>query len=220
MQLFKGEDLDNFLSHKHITIDDGISLASTLLKMSQYLLKFDLVHGDIKPPNVMIAKDSDENIEFKIIDFGSITEIFSSDSKAGTPSFLSPERFLNEAISESSEIFSIGVTLYLALTGKYPYGEIEPFQNPTFKEAKLPSFYNKNIPAWLDSVILRSIAIDKKQRYSHYSEIDYELSNPTKVKPYFVKNAPLIERSPLLFYKGAFMIMTALNFTLIYLLLK
>jgi serine/threonine protein kinase len=73
MQLFKGEDLDNFLSHKHITIDDGISLASTLLKMSQYLLKFDLVHGDIKPPNVMIAKDSDENIEFKIIDFGSIT---------------------------------------------------------------------------------------------------------------------------------------------------
>jgi serine/threonine protein phosphatase PrpC len=220
MQLFKGEDLDNFLSHKHITIDDGISLASTLLKMSQYLLKFDLVHGDIKPPNVMIAKDSDENIEFKIIDFGSITEIFSSDSKAGTPSFLSPERFLNEAISESSEIFSIGVTLYLALTGKYPYGEIEPFQNPTFKEAKLPSFYNKNIPAWLDSVILRSIAIDKKQRYSHYSEIDYELSNPTKVKPYFVKNAPLLERSPLLFYKGAFMIMTALNFTLIYLLLK
>jgi len=220
MQLFKGEDLDSFLSHKHITIDDGVSLAGTLLKMSQYLLKFDLVHGDIKPPNIMIAKDNDENLEFKIIDFGSITEIFSSDSKAGTPSFLSPERFLNEAISESSEIFSIGVTLYLALTGKYPYGEIEPFQNPTFKEAKLPSFYNKNIPAWLDSVILRAIATDKKQRYSHYSEMNYELSNPTKVKPYFVKNAPLIERSPLLFYKGAFMIMTALNFTLIYLLFK
>lgn len=220
MQLFKGEDLDGFLSHKHISIDDGVSLASTLLKMSQYLLKFDLVHGDIKPPNIMIAKDSDENLEFKIIDYGSITEIFSSDSKAGTPSFLSPERFLNEAICESSEIFSIGVTLYIALTGKYPYGEIEPFQNPTFKEAKLPSFYNKNIPAWLDSVILRSIAIDKSQRYSHYSEMNYELSNPTKVKPYFVKNAPLIERSPLLFYKGAFMIMTALNFTLIYFLLK
>ncbi|MEA2073679.1 MAG: bifunctional protein-serine/threonine kinase/phosphatase, partial [Campylobacterota bacterium] len=108
----------------------------------------------------------------------------------------------------------------LAFTSKYPYGEIEPFQNPTFKEAKPPSFYNKNIPAWLDSVILRSIAIDKEQRYSHYSEMNYELSHPNKVKPYFIKNAPLIVKSPHIFYKRAFTLMTFLNFMLIYLLLK
>ncbi len=220
MQLFKGEDLDNFLQQKNITIDDAVELAHTLLSMAQYLLKFDLVHGDIKPPNIMIAKDDEENLEFKIIDFGSITEIFSSDNKAGTPSFLSPERFLGEAISESSEIFSIGVTLYLSLTGKYPYGEIEPFQNPTFKEAKPASHYNKNIPDWLDSVILRSIAINKEQRYAHYSEMFYELTHPAKVKPYFVKDAPLIVKSPHLFYKRAFTLMTFINFMLIYLLLK
>jgi len=220
MQLFKGEDLNDYLSHKHISIDDSIELASTLLKMSQYLLKYDLVHGDIKPNNIMISKDDDENIEFKIIDFGSITEIFSTTSTAGTPSFLAPERFLGESISESTEIFAIGVTIYLSLTEKYPYGEIEPFQNPTFKEAKAPSFYNKNIPNWLDSIILRAIAIDTKQRYSHYSEMKYELSHPEKVKPYFVKNAPLIEKSPLIFYRRAFTIMTFVNFALIYLLLK
>ena len=220
MQLFNGEDLDNYLTHKQLTIDDSIELGLTLLKMSQFLVKYDLVHGDIKPQNVMIAKDDEENLEFKIIDFGSITEIFSDDSKAGTPSFLSPERFLGEAISETTEVYSIGVTLYLALTGKYPYGEIEPFQNPTFKEAKPPSHYNKNIPNWLNSIILRSIAIDKKQRYSHYSEMNYEMKNPEKVKPYFVKDAPLIEKSPLVFYKRAFMLMTFINFTLIYFLLK
>ena len=211
MQLFKGEDLDGFLTHKHITIDDGVELAKTLLNMSQFLLKYDLVHGDIKPPNVMIAKDDDENLEFKIIDFGSITEIFSNNSKAGTPSFLSPERFQNEAISETSEIFSIGVTLYLALTGKYPYGEIEPFQTPLFKQAKKPSSYNKNIPDWLDSVILRSIAIDKAQRYAHYSEMDFELKNPQKVKPFFAKNSTLIERSPVTFYRTAFTVVVILN---------
>ena len=215
MQLFKGEDLDNYLQQKKLTIDDSIELANTLLKMSQYLVRYDLVHGDIKPNNVMIAKDNDENLEFKIIDFGSITEIFSSNSKAGTPSYLSPERFAGESISESSEIFSIGVTLYLALTEKYPYGEIEPFQNPTFKEAKKPSFYNKNIPDWLDSVILRSISIDKDLRYSHYSEMSYELKYPQKVKAFFSKSASLIERSPLSFYKGGFIIMTLLNFLLI-----
>ena len=220
MQLFKGEDLDHYLNSKHLTIDDSVELASTLLKMSQYLLKFDLVHGDIKPPNIMIAKDDEENLEFKIIDFGSITEIFSTDSKAGTPSFLAPERFIGEAISETTEIFAIGVTLYLALTGKYPYGEIEPFQNPSFKETKPPSFYNKNIPDWLDSVILRSIAIDKEQRYAHYSEMHYELTHPEKVKPYFIKDAPLIEKSPAIFYKRAFTLMTFVNFVLVYLLLK
>lgn len=215
MQLFDGEDLDIYLTHKQVTIDDGVELAKTLLDMSQFLVKYDLVHGDIKPPNVMISKDNDENLKFKIIDFGSITEIFSSNSKAGTPSFLSPERFQGEAISETSEVFSIGVTLYLTLTGKYPYGEIEPFQTPNFKEAKKPSYYNKNIPDWLDSVILRSIAIDKERRYEHYSEMSYELKYPQKVKPFFPKNASLIERSPLAFYKAAFIIMTLVNFLLI-----
>ena len=210
MQHFKGEDLDGFLKHKHITIDDGVELAKTVLNMSQFLLKYDLVHGDIKPENVMIAKDDNENI-----DFGSIIEIFLSNSMAGTPSFLSPERFQNEAISETSEIFSIGVTLYLSLTGKYPYGEIEPFQNPTFKEAKKPSHYNKNIPDWLDSVILRAIAIDKEQRYSHYSEMSFELKYPQKVKPFFSKNTTLIERSPLIFYKTGFIIMTLINLGLL-----
>ena len=214
MQLFEGEDLDQYLTHKQLTIDDSVELASTLLKMSQFLVKYDLVHGDIKPPNIMISKDDDENLEFKIIDFGSITEIFSTDSQAGTPSFLAPERFIGEAISETTELYAIGVTLYLALTGKYPYGEIEPFQTPSFKEAKAPSFYNKNIPDWLDSVILRSIAIDKEERYSHYSEMNYELTHPEKVKPYFIKNAPLIEKSPLVFYKRAFILMTILNVAL------
>ena len=215
MQLFEGEDLDNYLEHKHLSIDDSVALAKRLLEMSQFLLKYDLVHGDIKPPNVMIAKDDDENLEFKVIDYGSITEIFSTTSQAGTPSFLAPERFVGEAISESSEIFAIGVTLYLTLTGRYPYGEIEPFQTPTFKEAKKPSSFNKNIPDWLDSVILRSIAIDKKDRYEHYSEMSYEMKYPSKVKPYFATNLSIMERSPLLFYKSGFIVMFVINLILL-----
>lgn len=208
MQLFNGEDLDKYILTKQLSIDDGVRMVSVLLKMAQYLLKYDLVHGDIKPHNIILTKDHNKNLDYKIIDFGSITEIFSTDNKMGTPSFLAPERFQNEAISETTEIFSMGITLYLALTGRYPYGEIEPFQNPTFKEAKKPSTYNKNIPDWLDSVILRCIAIDKKRRYEHYSEMVFEIKNPAKVKPFFPKNASFIERSPLTFYKIGFQIMT------------
>ncbi len=217
MQLIRGENLGDMLQRKNLTIDDAVNLGRVLLDMSQFLLKSDLVHGDIKPQNIMLEADG-QNITFKVIDFGSITEIFSINSKAGTPSFLSPERFLNEAICESSEIFAIGVTIYLALTKKYPYGEIEPFQTPTFKEAKKPSFYNENIPHWLDSVILRAIAIDKNQRYAHYSEMMYELKNPQKVEPFFEKNSSILERSPLAFYKSAFIVMTIINFILLVLI--
>lgn len=214
MQHVNGENLDMSLKSKALSIDDAVKLGEVLLDMSQYLLKYDLVHGDIKPHNIILMANR-QNIEFKIVDFGSITEIFSINSKAGTPSFLSPDRFLNEAISESSEIFSIGVTLYYSLTKKYPYGEIEPFQTPSFKEAKKPSFYNQNIPHWLDSVILRSIALDKEQRYSHYSEMLYELKNPQKVAPYFSKHISLIKQHELQFYKLSFITMTIINIILL-----
>jgi len=215
MQLFRGKDLDTYLKDKKLSIEESISLVNVLLNMSQYLLRFDLVHGDIKPANVIILKKDDGTKEFKIIDFGSIIEIFSNNSRAGTPSFLSPERFEGESISETSEIFSIGVTLYYALTGKYPYGEIEPFQTPTFKSAKKPSYYNKNIPHWLDSVILRAIAIDKHQRYMHYSEMNYELNNPNKVEPYFAKNVSFMHRKPVQFYRIGFVSMSVLNMILL-----
>ena len=81
--------------------------------------------------------------------------------------------------------------------------------------SKKPSHFNSNIPDWLDSVILRSIAIDKTRRYEHYSEMAYEIKYPQKVKPFFAKSATLIERSPLAFYKGAFIIMTLINFILL-----
>lgn len=214
MQLIKGEDLHSLLKSKTLSIDDTINLGKFLLKMSQFLLKYDLVHGDIKPQNIMVVNGG-MGLDFKMIDFGNITEIFSTETKAGTASYIAPERFQKEAISESSEIFSIGVTMYRLLTLKYPYGEIEPFQTPVFHEPKKPSFYNKNIPDWLDSVILHSIAKEKNQRYAHYSEMAYEISSPQKVKPFFSKNASLIERSPLAFYKCGFIIMIAINLTLL-----
>ena len=204
---------------KPLHIDDGINLAKTLLNTSEYLLKYDLVHADIKPENIIVSKRKDKLI-FKIIDFGNITEIYSINTKAGTPSYLAPERFKDALINECSEIFSIGVTLYEALTNKLPYGEIEPFSNPTFKRATEPKKLNPKIPDWLNSVILRAIEINPENRYKHYSEMLYELTNPNKVKPYFDKSKPLIERNPAKAYKIAFFISLFLNFLFLYFLLK
>ena len=105
-------------------------------------------------------------------------------SRGRTASYLAPERFHNAPISERTEIFSIGITLYEALTGQLPFGAIERFQTPVFRDAKPPSTLNPLVPPWLDAVILRACAIEADERYSHFSEVLFDLSNPRAVRPW------------------------------------
>ncbi|MFY9143126.1 protein kinase domain-containing protein [Sulfuricurvum sp.] len=212
MDLVEGINLKEYVKNRPLSVDNAIELGKFLHRAEAHLLHLGLVHGDIKPENILVYKNEGlSGVNFKMVDFGSIVEIFSTNSRAGTPTYLAPERFSGSVINESTEIFSIGVTLYWALTGKYPYGEIEPFQNPHFKTAKRPVKLNNNIPLWLDSIIMRAIAVDPNQRYAHYSEFFYELKAPNKVKPFFTKETPLIERSPVMFYKIGFFILLFLE---------
>ncbi len=215
MQLVKGDEVKKYIKKRLLSIDEGVSLAKFLLEMNQFLLKYDLVHGDIKPENIIRAQRKGKTY-YKMVDFGSIIEIFSINSRAGTPSYLAPERFKGENINEQSEIFSLGVTLYETLTGKLPYGEIEPFQNPTFKKPKNPTLHNPKIPKWFESVILRAISADSSFRYQNYSEMLFELENPKKVKPFFDKDASLIEKEPVKVYRAGFIIMLVINIFLSY----
>jgi len=219
MTKLDGINLKQYLKKRNLSIDEAITLAKTLISAEEYLLKFNLVHGDIKPENIIVIQRDGKRI-FKIIDFGSITEVFSIVNKAGTPSYLAPERFIGSAINEKTEIFSIGVTLYEALTGSLPYGEIEPFQNPTFSNAKKPQKLNSNIPAWFESVILRAITTDSDLRYTNYSYMKYELEYTDKVKPFFDKKTPLIKKDPIKFYKIGFYTLLLINFILLVQILK
>ncbi len=211
MRYIEGVSLKEYIAKKPLSVDLGVELAHFLLKMSQYLIKFNLVHGDIKPENIIVTKRK-EKIVFKMVDFGSITEAYSTVTRAGTPSYLAPERFKQAPITEQTEIYAIGVTLYEALTQKFPFGEIEPFQTPSFdKDAKHPSKLNPKIPHWLESVILRAIETDPDKRYHNYSEMLYEIDNPDKVQPYFDRHTSFIERNEMMVYKVGFITMFILN---------
>src|SRR5204863_359905 len=89
-----------------------------------------------------------------VLKFAPAEALFSVSSRAGTASYLAPERFHGAPLSERTEIFAMGVTLYQALTGRLPYGEIERFQTPTFTAPRRPSKWNPNIPPWLDAVVM------------------------------------------------------------------
>ncbi|MCF6207040.1 MAG: protein phosphatase 2C domain-containing protein [Sulfurovum sp.] len=211
MSYVEGTPLKEFIAKKPLSVDLGIELARFLLKMSQYLIKQNLVHGDIKPENIIVTKRKEKTV-FKMVDFGSITEAYSDVTRAGTPSYLAPERFSQAPITEQTEIYAIGVTLYEALTQKFPFGEIEPFQTPSFdKDPKHPTKLNPKIPDWLESIILRAVETDADKRYHNYSEMLFEIDNPEKVKPYFDRHASFIERHEKMVYKVGFITMFILN---------
>lgn len=218
MEYLDAPTLKDHLQAGPLSVDDARNLVTFLLDACQFLLRFDLVHGDLKPENILVLK-GEGRLRFKLIDFGSISEVFSVNSRAGTPSYLAPERFHGSPLSERTEVFAIGIVLHESLTQQFPYGEIEPFQNPRFRPPRKPSQLNPNIPAWLDAILLRAVAADSEDRYQSYSEMKFDLENPTKVKPWFQPNAPLLERNPMLFYKSGFFLLLALNLYLVFRLL-
>ncbi|HEU5396358.1 MAG TPA: protein phosphatase 2C domain-containing protein, partial [Verrucomicrobiae bacterium] len=109
MEYVPAPTLKEVLKRGPLTVPASVALADFLLEAAQFFAGHDLVHGDIKPENILVIGEGAE-LRFKLIDFGSVTEIFSITTRAGTPSFLAPERFHNAPISERTEIFSIGVT--------------------------------------------------------------------------------------------------------------
>jgi serine/threonine protein phosphatase PrpC len=189
--------------HNLFTPTQAVELARFVLQAEQFLLRHDFVHGDLKPENILVLREN-EGLRFKLIDLGSVSEIFSLQGRAGTPSYLAPERFTGGAITERTEIFSLGATLYEALAGRMPYGEIEPFQTPAFRAPRPLAVLNPHVPPWLETIVARALAAAPDERYESYSEMLFDLENPSRVRPFYPPGTPLLERHPLLFYKIGF----------------
>ena len=208
-EFIEAPSLKSVLKSRALAIDEAIALGRFLAAGCARLLKLDLVHGDLKPENLLVVTDYDR-LRYKLVDLGSSAEIFSVTSRAGTASYLAPERFHGAPISERTEIFAIGVTLFESLTRIFPFGEIERFQTPVFRTPKRPAALNPNIPAWLDALILRCLAVDPERRYQHYSELAFDLANPERVEPFHQPGTPLLARNPLVFFRTGFFVLLAL----------
>ena len=219
MEFIEAPSLKILLRSRKLAVDEAVALGKFLVAAAQYLLGFDLVHGDLKPENILVVQGYDR-IGFKLVDFGSVTEIFSVRSRAGTASYLAPERFQEAPISERTEIFAIGVTLFEALTNTLPFGEIERYQTPRFQAPKRPGKFNANLPPWLESLLLRAVSPEPEVRYQNYSEMGFDLAHPDKVAPFHPKNTPLLERDPLRFYQVGFYVLLVIVLALLFLLLK
>ena len=100
------------------------------------------------------------------------------------------------------------MTLYQALTQRFPYGEIERFQTPRFRTPKRAMQLNPHLPGWLDAVLMRALSPTPEDRYASFSELRFDLDHPGSVEPFRLA-APDSLRA-LVFYRAAFFILLAI----------
>lgn len=212
MDYVEAPSLRLVLKTRKLSADETVELGKFLCQAGQFLLRRELVHGDIKPDNVLVFREGGE-ISFKLLDLGLASTVFTDASTSGTPSYLAPERFAGAFLTERTEVFSIGATLYEALTARPPYGAIERFQTPHHGIPPRMTKWNPNVPPWLECVILKSINVKKENRYQCYSELLFGLTHP-EAAPANVYSGPLLERNPLLFYRTGFWFFVALSMLL------
>ncbi len=172
MELIEGSDtLKNYCTPNNLLpIEQVIEIVFKCAKALDYAHRQGIIHRDIKPTNILLAKD--KNV--KIGDF-SIAHVDSTDTTntmpmgfVGSPRYMSPEQVQEDTINNQTDIFSLGIVMYELITGRHPF-YAESFSRLIHKvinEKHLPlSTHRSDIPEILEKIIHFALAKDPAKRY-------------------------------------------------------
>jgi hypothetical protein len=125
---------------------------------------------------------------------------------------MAPELIEGRPGDEKSDLFALGVTLFRMFTRHYPYGEIEAFSRPRFlRPPASVAEFRPDLPAWLDQVLLRLIAVRPENRFDDALECLFALEHgELHASPGRPRWRPLIERNPLRFWQTVSAVLAAL----------
>jgi predicted Ser/Thr protein kinase len=161
-------------------IGDVIEMVCKCARALEYASGLGVIHRDIKPANIMLM----DNNEVKITDFGS-AEMAKIDVDAtlidgiGTPAYMSPEQHLNKPLNHQTDIYSLGVVMFMLLTGRGPFkaGNLAGLSYQVLNiDPPLPSEFRHEVPAELDRIVMRALQRDADQRYLTWAQFIADLT--------------------------------------------
>ena len=116
---------------------------------------------------------------------------------------MAPEMFSGEAGNEATDIYALGVTLYRAFTGEFPYGNIDALSPPRRSRPTPLSAPRPDLPAWLEAALARAFALDPAERFRDMIDFATEMENGPERAPLAPRRPPTFyERNPTLFWQG------------------
>ncbi len=178
MELVSGKHFDTMVDEESpldqaLVLKIGADIADGLRDAAD----IGLTHGDIKPENILL----DEKMQAKLVDFGiaSFANSQSGDDIWGTPYYIAPERVKKRRADARSDIYSLGATLYHALTGIPPFdGETPTDVVKARFEAQppTPSSVREDLNPIIDPIIMRMLEEKPSRRYPTYQSLLADLN--------------------------------------------
>jgi len=167
MRYVEGPTLKQLIE-RGLTPDQAAALVRQVLEGARFAHRNGIVHRDLKPQNVIV----DEEGKAVVTDFGiaraGVSEITQTGSVMGTPQYLSPEQAQGFEVTPVSDLYSIGVILYEALSGRVPFeGEsaVAVAMKQVSEVPQRPSSINPQVWPALDAVVMRALEKDPGQRF-------------------------------------------------------
>jgi serine/threonine protein phosphatase PrpC len=204
MPLYQGELLETRLARRPgLGLEQGRNIGIKLAQAAAALHRAGIIHRDIKPDNVILESEG----SLKLIDFGVVRipglEDAPPEHLAGTPAYMAPEMFDGEHGNEATDIYALGVTLFRAFSGEYPYGNPDATSTPRRERPTPLSVLRPDLPAWLQATLARAIAKDPTERFRDMTEFAVEMeAGPASAPPAPRRPQTLYERHPLQFWQG------------------
>jgi beta-lactam-binding protein with PASTA domain/predicted Ser/Thr protein kinase len=169
MQYVEGPTLRELID-RGLTIEQAVAIVRQVLEAARYAHRHGIVHRDLKPQNVIVDPEG----KAMVADFGiaraGVSDITQTGSVMGTPHYLSPEQAQGQEVTAVSDLYSIGVMLYEALTGRVPFeGEsaVAIAMKQVSEVPQRPSSLNPRVSPALDAVVMRALEKDPGQRFQN-----------------------------------------------------
>ena len=219
MPLYQGELLETRLARRPaLGLEEGRNIAIKLARAAAALHRAGIVHRDIKPDNVILETQG----ALKLIDLGVVRvpgmEDAPPEDTPGTVAYMAPEMFDGEPGNEATDIYALGVTMFRAFTGEFPYGNPDATSRPQRERPKALSSLRPDLPPWLQDALGQAIAIDPAERFQDMMEFAVEMeAGPVRAPVTERRPLTLYERAPVRFWQG---VAALLALALLFLLLR
>lgn len=181
MELVDGESLKELLLRDgRMELNRAIKIFVQMADAMRFAHRSGIVHRDLKPHNVMIAQAPSPDF-VKVLDFG-IARLADSQKLTrvgeiiGSPLYMSPEQCLSEPVDERTDIYALGVLMYVCITGHVPFKGETLYETVERKCTMPPPRFSEiapelEIPSFVEELIRHCLAVEKEDRIQTMNEV-------------------------------------------------